>query len=105
MQATRQRTPAVALVAALILGACGGGSTHSSSAGTAAEHRVRPAGEPKHGGRLTVLWTADVDSLDPGETNLVAGLFVVRATQRPCSGSGRATPPVQCPISRTPSRT
>jgi peptide/nickel transport system substrate-binding protein len=86
MQATRQRVPAVALVAALALGACGGGSGGSSRTGPSTDRAGPRASEPKPGGKLTVLWSGDVDSLDPGETYLNGGFLVARATQRPLLG-------------------
>jgi peptide/nickel transport system substrate-binding protein len=80
MQATGGRTVAVALAAALVLGACGGG--HHDSTETQSGHGGAPAGKPKRGGKLTVLWKDDTDSLDPGVTYYVAGFFLARATQR-----------------------
>jgi peptide/nickel transport system substrate-binding protein len=46
----------------------------------------KPAGAPvagKHGGTLTMLWTDDVDFIDPGETYYQMGFMVAYATQRP----------------------
>jgi peptide/nickel transport system substrate-binding protein len=39
--------------------------------------------EAKKGGDLTVLYAADVDKIDPGQTFYQYGFFVVYATQRP----------------------
>ena len=70
---------ALALCAALVAVAasgCGG-----SDAGTPARSGVPAAS--KRGGELTMLWTQDVDSIDPGQTYYQMGFTVAYATQRP----------------------
>jgi len=71
---------ALALAGAALAG-CGGGSDRSGSdesSGTSAA----PV-EGRQGGRLTVLWTDDVDNIDPGITYYQMGYMVAYATQRP----------------------
>jgi peptide/nickel transport system substrate-binding protein len=63
-----------ASLAALVAAGCG--STSSETPGAAAK---TPA---KHGGTLTVLWSGDVDSIDPGVTYYSGGYLVSNATQR-----------------------
>jgi peptide/nickel transport system substrate-binding protein len=70
--------PAALSVAALALVAAGCGSSSPS--------QERSAGAPvagKHGGKVTMLWTDDVDFIDPGETYYQMGFMVAYATQRP----------------------
>src|SRR3954451_19391372 len=74
-----------ALVAlSLGVAACGGGDSSSSknekgsSAGTPAEG--------KQGGKLTALWTDDVDFIDPGATYYQMGFVVAGATQKSLYG-------------------
>src|ERR1700760_1912831 len=63
------RTLAVATLAALALSACG----------AATESQTRAAAT---GGTLTVPWTGDVDSIDPGQTYYSGGYMVANVTQR-----------------------
>jgi peptide/nickel transport system substrate-binding protein len=53
----------------------------------------RPAA-PHRGGTLTVLWSGDVDSIDPGQTYYTGGYMVTTATQRTPLAfvPGRTTP-------------
>ncbi len=63
----------VSLAAALLAAGCGGAQQHTTTADKA------PA---KHGGTLKVLWSGDVDSIDPGITYYSGGYLVTNATQR-----------------------
>jgi peptide/nickel transport system substrate-binding protein len=72
---------ALALAGAVLTGCGGGGSGSSSSS-------EKPAGagapvEGKTGGKLTVLWTDDVDNIDCGISYYQMGYMVCYATQRP----------------------
>jgi peptide/nickel transport system substrate-binding protein len=70
---------ALALAGAVLAG-CGGGSDGSG------DERTNTSGAPvegKQGGKLTVLWTDDVDNIDPGITYYQMGYMVSYATQRP----------------------
>src|SRR4051794_18669425 len=64
------RAIGVVLVSALCLvaAACGGRSRADRS---------------KSGGKLTVLWAADVDHIDCGQTDAAPGLMICDATQKP----------------------
>ncbi len=71
---------ALALAGAVLAG-CGGGSNGSDS-----DERITTGGAPiegKQGGKLTMLWTDDVDNIDPGITYYQMGYMVSYATQRP----------------------
>ena len=63
-------------VVALAIAGCGGGSDESASTTGA------PV-EGRQGGKLTMLWTDDVDNIDPGVTYYQMGYMVAYATQRP----------------------
>jgi peptide/nickel transport system substrate-binding protein len=73
------------VVAAVALGAlaagCGGGGNggESQTAGGAPVHG-------KKGGKLTVLWTDDVDNIDCGITYYQMGVFICSATQKTLYG-------------------
>jgi peptide/nickel transport system substrate-binding protein len=69
---------ALALAGAVLSG-CGGGSDRS---GEGAARGGAPI-EPGKGGKLTMLWTDDVDNIDPGITYYQMGYMVSYATQRP----------------------
>src|SRR4051794_12723955 len=71
MALTKLLIPA-SLLAALAVAGCGG-PAHTDTASKA------PA---KRGGTLTVLWSGDVDSIDPGQTYYSGGYLVANATQR-----------------------
>ena len=64
-------------LAATVLAGCGGdeGSDERGAAG--------PSAEGRQGGKLTMLWTDDVDFIDPGATYYQMGYVVGYATQRP----------------------
>jgi peptide/nickel transport system substrate-binding protein len=71
---------ALALAGAVLSG-CGGGGDDPSSG-----ERITTGGAPiegKQGGKLTMLWTDDVDNIDPGITYYQMGYMVSYATQRP----------------------
>src|SRR5215208_1226932 len=70
-----------ALVAALALTAagCGGAASEGGPSGSGKAARVKG----KKGGKVTFLASADVDSLDPGQTYYSFGYTVAYATQRP----------------------
>jgi peptide/nickel transport system substrate-binding protein len=64
-------------LAGAVLAGCGGGN----DAERAADSRTPLEG--KEGGKLTMLWTDDVDNIDPGITYYQMGYMVSYATQRP----------------------
>src|SRR3954471_24545710 len=78
------RTLAVAAVAALSLGVarCGSSSDNKSNNSGSTTGNQQNA-KPKTGGKLTVLWSNDVDYIDCGATYYQMGQFVCYATQRP----------------------
>ena len=67
---------ALALAGAVLTGCGGGGSSEKDAGGKASV-------EGKQGGKLTMLWTDDVDNIDPGITYYQMGYMVSYATQRP----------------------
>src|SRR5687768_17160486 len=67
---------AFALAGAVLTGCGGGGNSEETAQGGA------PV-EGKHGGTLKMLWTDDVDNIDPGITYYQMGYMVSYATQRP----------------------
>jgi peptide/nickel transport system substrate-binding protein len=69
---------ALALAGAVLAG-CGGEGNSSSERSSADGAPV----EGKQGGKLTMLWTDDVDNIDPGITWYQMGYMVSYATQRP----------------------
>jgi peptide/nickel transport system substrate-binding protein len=71
---------ALALAGAVLSG-CGGGSGGSAPGERSASGG--PSFEGRPGGRLTMLWTDDVDNIDPGITYYQMGYMVSYATQRP----------------------
>jgi peptide/nickel transport system substrate-binding protein len=77
-------TLAVAAMAALSLGvaACGSSSSdNNSNSGNKTGNQQNAA--PKPGGKLTVLWSNDVDYIDCGATYYQMGQFICYGTQRP----------------------
>src|SRR3954470_6484636 len=78
-------TLGVALLAALSLGvaACGS-SSGTGSGGTkgSAKPATTPPAQAKQGGKLTVLWSGDVDHIDCGQTYYQMGNFICNATQK-----------------------
>jgi peptide/nickel transport system substrate-binding protein len=71
------------VLAALSLGvaACGG-SDNSSSGDNKADTGTKVPEKAKTGGKLTVLWTGDVDHIDCGQTYYQMGNFICNATQK-----------------------
>jgi peptide/nickel transport system substrate-binding protein len=84
MRRSFQWTLILGVLLALTLGvaACGGDDDDGGEQGTS---QGTPA-EGKKGGKLTVLWTDDVDNIDPGITYYQMGFMVNEATQRPLYG-------------------
>jgi peptide/nickel transport system substrate-binding protein len=77
-------TLAVAAMAALSLGvaACGSSSNDNKS-NSDSKTGNQQNGTPKPGGKLTVLWSNDVDYIDCGATYYQMGQFICYGTQRP----------------------
>ncbi len=77
-------TLAVAAMAALSLGvaACGSSSDNKSNDSGNKTGNQQNA-KPKTGGKLTVLWSNDVDYIDCGATYYQMGSFLCYSTQRP----------------------
>jgi peptide/nickel transport system substrate-binding protein len=71
----REALLVLALAGAAFAGCGGDGDEDAASKGSSAEGR--------QGGKLTVLWTDDVDFIDPGMTYYQPGYQVSYATQRP----------------------
>ncbi len=71
---------ALALAGAVLTGCGGGGS--GGGTGEKAQGVGAPQ-EGKPGGKLTVLWTDDVDNIDCGISYYQMGYMVCYATQRP----------------------
>jgi peptide/nickel transport system substrate-binding protein len=67
---------ALALAGAVLSG-CGGGSSSDETTGKGSPQ------EGKQGGKLTMLWTDDVDNIDCGISYYQMGYMVCYATQRP----------------------
>ena len=110
-------TIGVAVLAALSLGvaACGGSDDDSSPNSGKANTGNADARQARPGGKLTVLWTGDVDHIDCGQTYYQMGYFICYATQRPLysykpddgttHGAGpRRRPRRRCPRTARPSR-
>ena len=76
----RRAVPAIAAVLALALVVGCGGDDDSEEP---AEQGSQPQQEAKQGGDLTVMYAADVDKIDPGQTYYQYGMNVAYATQRP----------------------
>jgi peptide/nickel transport system substrate-binding protein len=74
------------VIAALSLGvaACGGSDSDSGgdSGNKPSQGGNTPPKEAKTGGKLTVLWTGDVDHIDCGQTYYQMGNFICNATQK-----------------------
>ena len=68
------RTLSLAAVTAVALAACGAKQHDQTTPGSTAA--------AKRGGTLTVPWSADVDSIDPGQTYYSGGYMVADVTQR-----------------------
>jgi peptide/nickel transport system substrate-binding protein len=69
------------LALALFVAACGGGNSNSGNGSESGSNQGTPA-QGKQGGKLTELWTDDVDNIDPGITYYQMGFQVARATVR-----------------------
>ena len=69
----------LACLAALVLAGCGGGSDKGDETGTGSGAPV----QGKQGGKITMLWTDDVDFIDPGQTYYQMGIMLAYGTQRP----------------------
>jgi peptide/nickel transport system substrate-binding protein len=78
-------TLAVAAMAALSLGvaACGSSSSDNKSSDSGNKTGNQQSSTPKSGGKLTVLWSNDVDYIDCGATYYQMGSFLCYSTQRP----------------------
>jgi peptide/nickel transport system substrate-binding protein len=78
-------TLAVAAMAALSLGvaACGSSSSDNGNKNSGNKTGNQQNGTPKPGGKLTVLWSNDVDFIDCGATYYQMGNFICYGTQRP----------------------
>jgi peptide/nickel transport system substrate-binding protein len=70
----------LACLAALVLAGCGGGG--SDSGGEQGTGSGAPV-QGKQGGKITMLWTDDVDFIDPGQTYYQMGIMLSYGTQRP----------------------
>src|SRR4051794_23830637 len=68
------RTLTLAAVTAVAVAACGSKQDDQTTPGSTAA--------AKRGGTLTVPWSADVDSIDPGQTYYSGGYMVANVTQR-----------------------
>jgi peptide/nickel transport system substrate-binding protein len=68
------------LALSLFVAACGGGGNNNNG-GESGSNQGTPA-QGKQGGKLTELWTDDVDNIDPGITYYQMGFQVARATVR-----------------------
>src|SRR5919202_990576 len=80
-------TVTVAVVGVLSLGvaACGGGGKSGGGTGEQGTSKGTPV-KGKQGGKLTVLWSNDVDFIDCGATYYQMGVFICSATQSPLYG-------------------
>src|SRR4051812_24426856 len=81
-------TIGAAALAALSLGvaACGSSSSDDNGGNGGTKSNAKPATTPpaqaKQGGKLTVLWSGDVDHIDCGQTYYQMGNFICNATQK-----------------------
>jgi peptide/nickel transport system substrate-binding protein len=75
---TRAAFLALALAGAVLSGCGGEGPSADGDRG-----RDESPADGRQGGKLTVLWTDDVDFIDPGQTYYQMGYVVAYATQRP----------------------
>ena len=82
MRRSAWTTGVAAIAVALSLGvaACGGSDTGGEDGGT---KPGAPQPGAKQGGKLTALWTGDVDFADCGRTYYQMGYFICNATQKP----------------------
>src|SRR5215216_6749893 len=72
------------VLAALSLGvaACGGSDKPSDGSKGTTNTGTKVPEKAKTGGKLTVLWTGDVDHIDCGQTYYQMGNFICNATQK-----------------------
>ena len=79
---------AITLALGLGVAACGGDddSGGSPSKGDEQSTAVGAPVQGRQGGKLTMLWTDDVDYIDPGESYYQMGVMINQATQRPLYG-------------------
>ena len=77
-------TTGAAILAALSLGvaACGGSNGGGGGDKSGTDTTKAPPENAKTGGKLTVLWTGDVDHIDCGQTYYQMGNFICNATQK-----------------------
>jgi peptide/nickel transport system substrate-binding protein len=77
-------TTGAAILAALSLGvaACGGSDGGGGGDKSGTDTTKAPPANAKTGGKLTVLWTGDVDHIDCGQTYYQMGNFICNATQK-----------------------
>ena len=77
-------TTGVAILAALSLGvaACGGGDDGGGGDAKDSTSQNEARTDGKVGGKLTVLWAADVDFIDCGRTYSQMGVFICYSTQK-----------------------
>src|SRR3954451_4155609 len=71
---------AVLAALSLFVAACGGSSSDTEGGNT--KNTSTPPKTAKKGGKLTVLWTGDVDHIDCGQTYYQMGNFICNATQK-----------------------
>ncbi|HEY7619933.1 MAG TPA: ABC transporter substrate-binding protein [Solirubrobacteraceae bacterium] len=83
----RSLAVSLGVVAVTVVAACGGGSSTTGSgtklSSTSASKGATAIKPGKPGGKLTVLASADVDYLDPGQTYYTFGYLVLYSTNRP----------------------
>jgi peptide/nickel transport system substrate-binding protein len=85
MRRSFQWTIILGVLLALTLGVAACGGDDSGGGGEQGSNQGTPA-EGKKGGKLTVLWTDDVDNIDPGITYYQMGFAVHEAISRPLYG-------------------
>jgi peptide/nickel transport system substrate-binding protein len=85
MRRSFQWTIILGVLLALTLGVAACGGDDSGGGGESGSNQGTPA-EGKQGGKLTSLWTDDVDFIDPGIMYYQASFQVVQATQKALYG-------------------
>src|SRR4051794_20432958 len=70
------------VLAALSLGVAACGDNSSSGGDKSTNTGTKVPRQAKTGGKLTVLWTGDVDHIDCGQTYYQMGYFICNATQK-----------------------
>jgi len=83
--ACRSALAAGAAALALVAAGCGSGGSATTTVSPPRIAQTPPQADPgpQRGGHLTVLYSGDVDYIDPGETYYPYGYNVAYATQRP----------------------